>query len=184
MTRNRDLANLGDNSSALENQGLTLISTTTFSAVTSHSVNNVFSSTYRNYRVVINLNLSASNGINFRLRASGSDDSTSNYVFASVGYRSNNATSSDYSAGNQTSLQNFMYCYTAGTDLISTIDIMNPNLTIPTYVTGSGPRYDTANVIYSMFVTARHNVSSAFTGFTLFSTSNFTGDVSVYGYKK
>jgi hypothetical protein len=35
MTRSRDLANLGDITSTLENQGLTLINTTTFSAVAS-----------------------------------------------------------------------------------------------------------------------------------------------------
>jgi hypothetical protein len=49
MTRSRDLANLGDITSTLENQGLTLISTTTFSAVASQSINDVFSATYDNY---------------------------------------------------------------------------------------------------------------------------------------
>lgn len=58
--------------------GLTLISKTTISAATTTNVDNVFTSSYRNYRVVF-AGTSSGDYANFRLRTSGSSNSTSNY---------------------------------------------------------------------------------------------------------
>ena len=60
--------------------GLVRIATDTFSAVSSVSVNNCFSSAYANYRIVINITAkSADNDCSIRLRASAADNTTSNY---------------------------------------------------------------------------------------------------------
>ena len=59
--------------------GLKLINTTTFSAVSSQSVNDVFSATYDNYKIVCQFSSSADQEVFFRLRASGSDLTTSVY---------------------------------------------------------------------------------------------------------
>jgi hypothetical protein len=61
---------------------LTLISTTSFSAVTSQSFDNVFSATYTNYKIFISHLASNTNVMTMRLRASGSDNTTSNYYDA------------------------------------------------------------------------------------------------------
>jgi hypothetical protein len=53
--------------------GLVLLNTTSFSAVASQSVNDVFSSTYDNYRIVCEFSSSTDQEIFFRLRASGAD---------------------------------------------------------------------------------------------------------------
>ncbi len=58
--------------------GLVLLNTTSFSAVSSQSVNDVFSATYENYFLLVRTTASSDN-INIRMRVSGSDDSTSNY---------------------------------------------------------------------------------------------------------
>jgi hypothetical protein len=61
--------------------GLTLISSTSFTTSSGHSVNSCFSATYANYRII--LKLSAVSGTNtemlVRLRASGTD-ATTNYT--------------------------------------------------------------------------------------------------------
>jgi hypothetical protein len=80
MTRSRDLANLGDITSTLENQGLTLISTTTFSAVASQSINDVFSATYDNYFIQGNFTPASGQEIYYRLRVAGADATGSNYA--------------------------------------------------------------------------------------------------------
>ena len=72
MTRARDVATQG---------GLVLISSTDFSAVASMSINNAFSSTYQNYKVLIYADPSADVNIDFRFRASGTDNSNSNYRY-------------------------------------------------------------------------------------------------------
>lgn len=51
----------------------------TFSGTTSISLNNVFSSKYNNYKIIIKSVGTSDGGANFKLRASGTDLSTSNY---------------------------------------------------------------------------------------------------------
>ena len=59
---------------------LSLISATTFSASSAHNVNDVFSSTYDNYLIVLNLDsVSADDYLNLRVRVSGSDLTSGNY---------------------------------------------------------------------------------------------------------
>ena len=59
-------------------QGLVHINTTTFSAVSSVSVNNCFTSAYENYLILGNVIGTAGTSIAARLRASGTD-ATTNY---------------------------------------------------------------------------------------------------------
>jgi hypothetical protein len=57
--------------------GLVLVSTTPVSG-TSFSVNNCFSATYKNYRIIYDFTVADQNMV-FRLRVGGADNSTSNY---------------------------------------------------------------------------------------------------------
>jgi hypothetical protein len=193
MTRNRDLANLGDNSSALENQGLTLIKTESFSAVASHSVNDVFSATYDFYKIIIVAeNSSAQWQLNFRLRVSGSDNSSNNYywsgfyqTFASatpalVAKGSNGLTSS-FEIGNTSSPT-----ATLGNQHI--VEIGNPFATSETTFNSSGVGYETSPGVSSsnrFTYGGMTSVTTSYTGFTIFPQSaNISGTVSVYGFKK
>jgi hypothetical protein len=61
---------------ALPSAGLTLINTTSFSGVASQSINDVFSTTYDNYLVLVEgVGSGASSDLNFRLRVGGADAS-------------------------------------------------------------------------------------------------------------
>jgi hypothetical protein len=66
---------------AATSQGMTLINTTSFSAVASQSFNNVFSSTYDSYKVVTTITFSNQTNLNLRYRTSGSDNSTSKFLY-------------------------------------------------------------------------------------------------------
>jgi hypothetical protein len=59
--------------------GLTLINTTSFTGVSSQSINDVFSATYENYVVVMCFENTADTTNFFRWRVSGTDDSSANY---------------------------------------------------------------------------------------------------------
>ena len=161
------------------NQGLTLINTTSFSAVASQSITSVFSSTYDNYRIVYNLIGSTSTNTLMRLRTSSDDSSASynkQYLYAAsttiLAARSNGQTS--WLLGDH------------GTDYtFNTIDLIAPNLAQTTggfqlagqlYASGSNNWF--SNVL-------GHTASTQFTGFTIYPASGtITGSVSVYGYNK
>jgi hypothetical protein len=66
--------------------GLTLINTTTFSGVSSVSLpTSTFTATYRNYKIIGHFLNSVSDGrLDMRLRAAGSDNTTSNYSSAFI----------------------------------------------------------------------------------------------------
>ena len=82
-------------------QGLTLISTTSFSGVTSVSLPAAtFSATYLNYRLLLNLDITVnSSEISMRMRASGTDNTSSNYVWGRYGVNSANTFNGTGSGG-------------------------------------------------------------------------------------
>ena len=179
MTRSRDLANLGDITSTLENQGLTLISTTTFSAVASQSINDVFSATYENYFLLTRItDMSVGDNVRIRMRVSGSDDSTSNYsrlglrITTTVDRTAQYATTS-YPVGETGTKKGAFQTIIYG-PFLAALTQFNGLIT-------NGFQSPMENG----FNMGAHNVATSYTGFTLLAESGtMTGNVSVYGYSK
>jgi hypothetical protein len=63
--------------------GLNFISKTTFSASSGISLNDIFSATYENYKIMINVESASVNGVGLRtrFRVSGADNTTNNYAY-------------------------------------------------------------------------------------------------------
>jgi hypothetical protein len=156
--------------------GLTLISTTALSAVTSQSINSVFSSTYQNYLILFTLDSSSGNGdyVNIRLRASGTDATGSNYFRAGYGNNGSavnvNTTSTSFIAG---------ITNTAGYGAAELI-LFKPNEAAPTRMNSQWTAYGDTTFILS----GQHTVSTAYDGITIYSAYTMTGSVSIYGYSK
>jgi hypothetical protein len=161
---------------ASSSSGLTLISKTSFTAVSSHSVNDVFSSTYDNYQILININSSsATTQVNGRLRVSGTDTTSSTYVQG--GYYSGAYTSGATGFFNNSTQDKFEWVqshttYGAG----GWVTLFHPFLTQYTkFVSLTGGSTAFGNQ-------GGNTITTSFTGFTLFPASgNMTGSVSVYG---
>jgi hypothetical protein len=155
--------------------GLTLITSESFSAVSSVSINECFTSIYENYRIVIRATTSGSAFIYWRLRVSGSDDSGSNYVRQGV-----YGTSSTVSAF--TSTDNLGYfTATLATGLhVATADFFSPNKAANTTAL-----VNDFNVAPQIAIQAfNHTLATAYDGLTIFpSTGNFTGTIRIYGYR-
>jgi hypothetical protein len=161
---------------------LTLISSTTYSASSAHSVNDVFSSTYDNYLILINTD-SASTGsdMSMRLRVSGSDNSSSNYYWANIG---NNASSSAYDGSNSGgAATSWRINYNDDTNgSTQTINIRNPYLSLVTSYNNHYLAIEDNNA-YPSTGGGRTTVTTSYTGFTIFPNSGtFSGKVRVYGY--
>ena len=158
--------------------GLELIQTTSFSAVSSQSINSVFSSTYDSYRVVFSATAAAALTMTMRLRASGTDDSGANYTIQEL--FANNTALNGYRSSAQTSWSMVVVRSTLLTPMA--FDIFNPFKASPTV--GLGKTVDIGDPASKDFLIIQ-NQNTSYDGFNMIcSTSNMTGYVSIYGYKK
>jgi hypothetical protein len=158
--------------------GLTLIQTTSFSAVAGQIINNVFSSTYDNYRIVFTATAASALTLNMKMRVSGSDDSSANYTTQDL--FANNTTVSASRTSGATSWGIVVVRSTLLTPM--SFDIFNPNKASTTVVLGKAVDIGDPALRENMLI---HNVNTAYDGFNLIcSTSNMTGAVSIYGYNK
>jgi hypothetical protein len=160
--------------------GLTLINTTTLSTVASQSFNDVFSATYNNYYIQMSLDGSTTNqDVNFRLRASGADNSSANYSRSNFSQVSTTLTGQSLTA--QTSWGSVVEVVSTQRQY-SDLTVFNPFLT--QYTAGIGNSLSVPNgATYQERMTFGTTVTTSYTGFTLIAASgNISGTVSVYGY--
>jgi hypothetical protein len=154
--------------------GLVLVSTTPVSG-TSFSVNNCFSATYKNYRIIYNFTVADQN-MTFRLRVGGADNSTSNYsrqrlyVAATTvqGARTSSATSwTDYLGSDGASFW--------------LMDIFSP---FEAAKTGAWLEngYNQASDATFNVGSLQQNQATSFDGFTISGGNTMTGTCYVYGY--
>lgn len=168
------------------NGGLTLLSTTTFSAVASHSVNDVFSSTYDNYKVVFTLSgCSADASVFMKLRVSGADSSAS-YNFIVPSYDTSGGASFGQAAPDSNG--QFLYRIDGGNNnssYLADLTISSPFLAAFTSFVGVGVGRDSGGLTEGASTQGTHNLATSYTGLTVLTSSgNFTGSISVYGYNK
>jgi hypothetical protein len=158
-----------------------LINTTSFSGVTSQSVNDVFSSTYDNYLILFDYSANGG-GSTLRLRASGTDNSNSTHIhrFFSV----SDTTGTSYFQNNQTSFNLQTVSTSANFGSRHIIQMFSPNKNTATFAyietmystsTSSGEGY---------YIRSTHRENYQATGFTLINGANMAGTLSVYGYAK
>jgi hypothetical protein len=155
--------------------GLIHIETQSVSAVASVSFNDVFSSTYDNYKILINWTQSGSTIATLRLRASGSDLTTATYDRTTLGL---NAT---YNAFLNTGLTGWPLSYFNAAVLHSySVDIFSPFLAEQKRFISLGYLGNAQTNSFGQNTTA-----TSFTGFTVsVGAGNATGSISVYGYRK
>jgi hypothetical protein len=172
-----------DTNTYLNNGGLVYITQATNSGTTSLSINNCFTSTYQNYRIIINQTaMSGNDSILLRMRVGGTDDSTANYQYAAN--VSTSAGGSSVMAGaNQTTVL-LGYVGSSSPTAGSSIDIFSPQVSTRTWATTL--RYEFDSVTYNgrsgSFV--KDQVTS-FDGFSLIAGGGktFSSTVYVYGYR-
>ena len=161
---------------------LQLVATASPSAVSSVSINNCFTSTYENYKVIINLtnSVGADAAFSTRLRASGTD-ATTQYATARLYWYSTNVGASLSTGGNGlwwTSAIDPTY-----KDYFIELEIHNPQTAMKTTASITASGADSAGNLWGYRTNGVHDGSTQFDGIT-FSTAgtSFTGTIRVYGY--
>jgi hypothetical protein len=164
--------------------GLVKIVTTSFSAVSSQSFNDVFSTTYENYAVKFS-NFSSSVAdilLNMRLRVSGADNTGASYSNAFV--RGVGSTASAGQSVNGTAFNRLAYFSTTTASPMN-LEIVSPFASARTYVSSTSFQPAAPTNAGLDIVTGFFNATTSFTGFTIYPDSgNITGTVSIYGYNK
>jgi len=152
----------------------------TFTGVSSLSLNDVFSTTYDNYLILIDQVGTADSDTNWRFRVSGSDNSNANYQFQFTdiqtvsSFGSNRTTNG--TSGRVASLNN-------ANRNRNEVTVYSPFLTQTTAWFSTGQKTD-GTTPSTTFYSGVFNATTSFTGFTMLPQSGtFTGTVSVYGYK-
>jgi len=166
--------------------GLVLISTTTIgSAVSSVSVDNCFSSTFDQYKIMIAFqSASTAQSLQMRLRVSNTDNSSSNYRWGSVERPSLNTTTGAFNGNTATSWALTTYGQETG---IAEVTLNYPFAAfVPSMVVISGTSDNASNRSFTYLSGGSMTVSTSYTGFTIIPQSGtFTGgQITVYGVNK
>jgi hypothetical protein len=156
---------------------LTLITSESFSAVSSVSVNGCFTSTYQNYRILISATSSADNQNAFRLRASGSDNSTANsYTFQDF------VADGNFVGGGRTTGTSANFARFGGDINYAVLEFTQVAEAKATGFISLSQAGVSGGLIYQYV--GRHNQTVAYDGFTIFPPSGtITGTLRVYGYR-
>lgn len=159
--------------------GLVKIANEAFSAVSSVSVNNCFTSTYENYRILLLTTVNGADDVYMRLRANGTDTST-NYN------RQVMVADSTSVVGNRQTAQTSIYFLRTSNSTFrqsATMDIFGPQIAGVTTYSTTFANHQSAITPYVGVTVGNQSDSTQFDGFSLISSTNFTGIIRVYGYR-
>lgn len=150
-----------------------------FSGITSLSLNNIFSSNYENYLLVIKGPSSANTGVNFRYRSSGTDNSTaSSYASQYIG-----ATGTTVNGNRQTGDAGYAFTNSDTANAGYHIYFYAPYLTRPT-LSRSVSSYGNNGARLEDWVNG-HNQNVSYDGITFYTAgATLTGNVHVFGYEE
>ena len=198
MTRSRQTADWGSRaglakivpSSVAVGSGTGSASTTglvTFTTVSSVSLNNVFTSTYSNYRIMIDFTSSTGNNLTLRMRTNGTDGTTSEYSYIVYQITTNSTVGYTAVSGGTTSM--VIVPGEASKYSKVSLEMSNPvSASITTSIFWQGAR-DSNSSPYTYNYTASGVDGQAAgkpasrDGFTLLaSTGTISGTISVLGY--
>lgn len=160
--------------------GLVFISRLTVTNTTSGSLNSVFTSDFLNYRIAVNVTGTTNQIIAIQMRASGVNNSSSNYQYRRHGVVAG-ASFTD-SPATTTSFANIIAANPLGDGLFLG-DIFQPQATAKTGIQGLSLQTQSTD-LFTIHYGGLMTVTTSYDGLTLSSGSNFTGTMDVYGYEK
>lgn len=159
--------------------GLVLLNKTAFTGASTVSIDNVFNSTYDNYKISIVIDdgsWTTGNDITFNFRTS-TDDTSNSYNSMTILIGNTGGTGS-YGAGTRT----FAYImpYTAtNKEALGVLDVYSPNKAEKTLMTFQSLS-ENLSIVGGIFTTT----TTQYTGFSFRPvSSNMTGTLRIYGYK-
>lgn len=176
-----DLGNAIDTTVAGLGSGLKLISTNTVTTQSTVNFTSCFSSTYQNYKVLVNPSASSTPNSIYLNLLNGTTSATTGYYYAFNGL-------DEAGSGANANGQNVGFLL--GVILSNSpyysslnLDIFSPNLA--QFTTFQSQTTQQSSVLYTRSGGGWHTTANAYDGFRLYTnTGTFSGIVSIYGYQK
>lgn len=167
---------------ASSSSGLTFINKTTFTGVSSVSVpNDTFTTTYDNYKAILTVNSTSANAaLSIRMRTSGTDNTSADYIGAMTGLSFQNVVNNNVSAS--ATAWNLGTPQNGGTPRLQfELGFIRPKLVEISNLNVHGTAGDANGlVVGSMWF----NTATAFDAFTfLVASGTMAGTIRVYGYQ-
>ena len=175
-----------DTNTYLANAGLVYIASGTLSS-TATNFASVFSSTYRNYRVVISsIQMSNTGYVYFQMLTGTTPNTSAEYAWAFAGYTAGGTAANDNATGQAVG---FLGWAQSGANNIPigalSFDIYAPNAAERTFLTVQATSF--SGTLTSRVGLSEHNLTTAYDGIR-FLTNNgavtFGGNVTIYGYRQ
>jgi hypothetical protein len=161
------------------NPGMTLIKTQSFTTVSSVSVDNAFNSNYTNYYIEISGTSGFNANLDFRLRASGTDLTSSSYYWSIFGNASDDATVGTAASNGGTS---FRIDEIATRTFGQQIWLFNPFATQYKLMNTRNFRQRSTGDTKHSASGGAINVNTSYDGFTILASQTFSGTTSIYGF--
>lgn len=168
------------------NAGLVYINTLTLSSTGTGgaTIDNVFTSTYENYRIVFytTANSGATTNIGFQLRSSGTT-TTANYKSQTGSLESTTwSNSADAIGTDEWYIGNN---YSAQVNMVTVFDVAAPQLASRTFFVGMSSEFNTTTGVGLRVNSGMQSDSTQFDGFLIRpSTGTISGKAAIYGYAK
>jgi hypothetical protein len=161
--------------------GLTLINTTSFSGVSAHAVDDVFSSTYTNYLITVNITAVGTGDVTLRLnfRTTGGVDVTTNMSAQRISFYTSvvGATIASGTFGASSA------SYPTYSNYV--LNVANPNLNGVTTYNSAGGYVNNAGQPFIDTFYGYNGATNVFTGIRITpSASTISGSMSIYGVSK
>lgn len=163
--------------------GLVYITSSTFSTATQVLVDNCFTSTFRDYRVHFETTAySANNTVQIQMRTGGS--SGSNYTSLNYQFQlleaSNTTTLASQAVGND--WWRLTYGYSTG-HISGVMDFFSPYESVNTQYQSTGRSNSGSTTMLQNHCSGYMAATTSFTGIRIYSSSNMTGRIIIYGYR-
>jgi hypothetical protein len=169
----------------LANSGLVYVTQTNFTNSTAVLVDGCFTSSFTNYRILVNFtSASTNNSILFRMRSGGTTNISSNYTWGGfISYSGSAILASSNSGGTATSWVITELDTANFPNTPSAIELMSPETTFRTAIFANGFT-PVSPQSYYRHIGGIMSVTTSYDGFAIVpSAGNVTGTVTVYGYR-
>jgi hypothetical protein len=167
-----------DTNTYLANSGLVYVTSATATSGSTFSINNCFTSTFTNYKIVANISGSTA-ALYMRLRAAGTD-TTTGYYYNGTFMTYTSAVVGGFAGSNVGFFDTGVVADSVRGG--SSIDVFNPQTATATTFNcnGTDPRTGGGGARYASGV---QSASTVFDGFTLYNSTFTSITVTVYGYR-
>ena len=159
--------------------GVVLVANQTFTSTTSVILNNCFSTTYDNYRIIVRVTHSASSNFFARLRSAGTDASGSNY-YHNGAYVQGATAPATYNS-NAATAWNIIVSSSYLNRLI-TLDVAEPFKAANTSMLCSSQETN-GSLVGEYSGGGWHLLANSYDGFSITFDNNSTGYIKIYGYR-